>query len=153
MHKIVGWSGGLPVIIRLGGTSQVEAVANQKLGRSTSFGAGPRSMTAMQSLFFHSVNIRSRIRSDPEFQWIGFYGYEIIEKLQELHRLVYGVPYPLWYDSTRSFKPAIHEFFGIIPIENDELKIEDHSLSSLTMDDRYLAVQQRSTVSRIILLS
>jgi hypothetical protein len=94
MHKVVGQSRGLPVIIRLGGTSQVEAVANQKLGRPTSFGAGPRSMTAMQSLFFHSVNISTL-----------------------LHRLVHGVPYPLWYNFTRSFKFAIHEFFGIIPIE------------------------------------
>ena len=69
MHKIIGETrDGLPLISRLGGTSQVEGVSNQKLGRSTSFNSGPRSMTTMQSLFFHSLNVKSRIRTDPKFR-------------------------------------------------------------------------------------
>jgi hypothetical protein len=124
-------------------------VANQKLAQLSSWNAGPELMSAELSVFFDGINVRSLVRHDPNFQYIGYNGYYDLEELQELHLLVYGQAYPNWYSPIRNYVPHKDETFGLLPISTDPgdwqvLLLDDKRV--LTSDDAFLAAKQRSKV-------
>lgn len=147
MHRFLGIENGLPVYSRDGGTSQIEGIVNQKLGQSISWNMGARLLHDNISQFCHAINIKSTIKNDPNFQWIGYNGYHEIEQLQELHRHCYDVSYPFWFESSRSYIPVTEEYFGFQPIESDIFNLQDPRLKGLTGDDKFLALKQKSLVS------
>jgi hypothetical protein len=149
MHKRVGTWNGLPTYARLAGTSQVEGVINQKAAQSSSYNAGPELISTNLELFFHGIVIKSRVKNETDFKYIGFCGYASLEILQELHRIAFNVPYPLWYRPIRAFLPSVDEQFGIIPVYNEVNKQETpgtDDLALLTAGDGFLATRQRSKV-------
>jgi hypothetical protein len=149
-----GMSDGMSVYARLGGTSQVEGVANQKLAQLSSWNAGPELMSAELCVFVDGINVRSRVKHNPDFKWIGYSGYSDLELIQRLHENVYGVAYPYWYCPISNFVPTVNEPFGILPLSanpKDWQVLTPEDSRVLTSDDAFLARKQRSKVYNIFL--